>query len=63
LDDLDAILNGTDRFIKALGGLPGLLATIGTIATKVFHNQMAQGLTNAAYNIKTMFPNGKAKAQ
>ena len=41
-----------DNTIDSLGGLKGVLLTIGTIVTQVFKKQIAESLGNMAYNIK-----------
>jgi hypothetical protein len=39
------------KAIDGLGGVKGLLLMLGTIATKVFSTQIAQGLRNMTYNM------------
>ena len=39
-------------FIKQIGGLQGVLSTLGVIVTKIFDKQIAQGFRNLAYNIQ-----------
>ena len=46
------ILDVVDNTIDSLGGLKGVLLTIGTIVTQVFKKQIAESLGNLAYNIK-----------
>ena len=53
------VLDFTKEFIDSMGGVQGLLLTIGTIATKVFSQQIAQSARDAAYNIGLIF--GKDK--
>lgn len=53
------ILKLVDNFIDGIGGLPGILTTVGTIAMTVFNKQIAQGLENAAFNIKMLNPKNK----
>ena len=59
LDGLSHVIDGVGSLVDAFGGLGGVLATIGAIATKVFHKEIAQGLRNAAYSIKQFTPAGK----
>lgn len=53
------VLDFTKQFIDSMGGVQGLLLTIGTIATRVFNQQIAQSARDAAYNIGLIF--GKDK--
>jgi hypothetical protein len=41
LKNFEKVLSGVDLLIKSLGGLKGVIFTLGAIATKVFHNQIA----------------------
>lgn len=50
-----------ENLIDGLGGMPGLLALIGTALTRVFSTQMANGINNMAYNIRSMTKTGKAE--
>lgn len=59
LDSIEKILTGVDKLIDSVGGLGGVLTSIGAIATKVFHNQMAQSLTDVAYSMKMMTASGR----
>lgn len=52
LNTIDKILGGVDTVIDSMGGLKGVLTTIGLVATKVFSEQMAQGLRNSVYNLQ-----------
>jgi hypothetical protein len=64
LNSIENLLDLVDDFISSLGGLKGSLTAIGAIVTKVFSNQIAQGLSNAAYNIRMMTASGrKAEAE
>jgi hypothetical protein len=51
LNAFEGILSYVDKTIDSLGGLKGVLSTIGVLMTKVFSDQMAQGLRNMAHNI------------
>lgn len=59
LNNIEKILTGVDKLIDSVGGLRGVLASIGAIATKAFHKQMAQSLTDAAYSMKMMTASGR----
>ena len=58
-DGLKNVLEFVADLINGLGGLKGVLFTIGTIVTKVFQQEMAQGLRNAAISIKQLTPAGR----
>lgn len=59
LKNFEKVLSGVDLLIKSLGGLKGVIFTLGAIATKVFHNQIAQSLTDLSYNLKSMTKAGR----
>lgn len=52
LDGIADVITGFDTFIDSIGGLPGALALIGAVSTKVFHDQLASGVRFAS---DTMF--------
>lgn len=58
-DGLKDVLEFVADLINGLGGLRGVLFTIGTIVTKVFQQEMAQGLRDAAVSIKQLTPAGQ----
>ena len=60
LNGVEKVINFVDRLIDSLGGLKGTLAAIGTIVTKIFSQQLSQGLSNLAYNIKMSTKRGRA---
>lgn len=60
---IEKALTGLDKFIDALGGLKGVLAMIGTIATRLFQEQMASGLVSMANTIKLLTPKGREAMQ
>jgi hypothetical protein len=47
LNTLEDLLTGIDNFIDGLGGVRGVLLSIGTIATTVFNKKLASGLAMA----------------
>ena len=51
LDGIATAINGLDSFIDSIGGLPGVLALIGSIGTKVFREQLANGIKFAGENL------------
>lgn len=60
LNGVEKVINFVDKLIDSLGGLKGTLAAIGTIVTKMFSQQLSQGLSNLAYNIKMSTKKGRA---
>ena len=52
LNHIEKILTFVDRLIEGMGGLQGVLMTLGTVLTKVFSQQLATGLTKTVENIK-----------
>jgi hypothetical protein len=58
LNGVEKVLTFIDNLIENLGGLEGVLLALGAIVTKVFSNQLAQGLSDMAYNIKMMTKSG-----
>ena len=59
LKNIEKILGFVDSLINQLGGLKGVLTSIGAIVTKVMHDSIAAGLKNMAYNIKMMTKAGQ----
>ena len=63
LNSIEKIIGFVDHLIDNLGGLKGVLAAIGAIVTKVFSSQIAQGISNMAYNIQMATDSGRKKIQ
>ena len=63
LNTIEKIITYFDNLIDTVGGLSGVLTTLGAILTRVFSNQLAQSISNMAYSIKMMSPKQQAKAQ
>ena len=61
LNDVEKVLKFIDRLIDNLGGLEGVLTAIGAVVTRVFSNQLAQGLSNMAYNVQMLTKHGRKK--
>ena len=59
LNGVEKFINFIDNIIDRLGGLKGALAAIGVIVTKVFSQQLSQGLSTMAYNMKMMTKTGR----
>ena len=51
-DGLTSMLGVVETFIDAIGGMPGILALVGVIGTKVFGDQIANGINNAMHSLK-----------
>lgn len=51
LNGVEKLLNAVEGLIDGLGGLPGILLTLGSIATNVFGDEIANGLSNMLYNL------------
>ena len=51
-DGLATALGGIDKFINALGGIPGTLGLIGSIVTKVFSQQIGQSIERGIQSFK-----------
>lgn len=63
LNNIEKLLGFVNNLIEGLGGLKGVLFSLGAIVTKVFSQQMSQGLTNLAYNVQMMTKTGRQKIQ
>lgn len=61
LNGAEHVLETVNSLIKSLGGIPGVLALIGNVFSRVFEKQMIQGLQNTAYNLQTLTASGRAK--
>lgn len=48
------ILDGINTFIKSLGGMKGILLTVGGIFMSVFQKQIATSLSNMIFNVKNL---------
>ena len=51
LDIVEKLLQGVQNLIDGLGGLPGVLTTIGAIVLRVFGSQISESLSNTFYNL------------
>ena len=45
LNTVEKLIDGFSGLVDSMGGVPGLLSTIGFVLTKVFHNQIGAGIT------------------
>ena len=63
LNKVEKILGFIDNLIDGFGGLKGVLMVISTLMTKIFAQQMSQGITNMAYNLQMSTKAGRQKVQ
>lgn len=59
IDGFTGFVGLVDNLIDGLGGLPGVLALVGTGFTKIFNKQMATSLNNMIYSVKMMTQKGR----
>ena len=62
-DLIAGVLDRVNDLIKGLGGLPGVLTTVGALLTRVFSTQLAGQIERIAYNIKMSTAQGRASVQ
>ena len=64
LNDLLAdVLDKINDLIESMGGLPGVIAAVGIIFTKVFNKQITQGLSNVGFGIQSLVGYTKRSAE
>ena len=63
LNTIEKILTYVDNLIDGLGGLGGVLTTIGALLTRAFSSQIAQSITGMVNGIKMMTAAGREQAQ
>lgn len=54
------VIESVGDLINGLGGLKGVLFTIGSIASKVFRKEIAQGLQSTVMSLRQLTPAGRA---
>lgn len=59
LDGVSAIVDKVGTLIDALGGLRGVLFTIGSIATRLFQDEISKGIYNLTQTITNLTPMGQ----
>ena len=62
-DALTKVVEGMDHFVGALGGGGNTLLTLGSIATRVFNKQIAEGIVSMNRNMTTAQENAKKLAK
>lgn len=53
-DAIAGALDGIDKLIDSIGGLPGVIAALGMIFTKVFKVQMGEGVNNLIFGLQSL---------
>lgn len=49
---LEKTLTTVDKMIDSFGGIKGVLGLVGVLVTKIFSNQISQGINNALHNFQ-----------
>ena len=62
-DNLADFIGFIDDLVKGLGGLKGVLRTVGVILTGVFSTQIANGINTMATSIRSLTPAGRQANQ
>ena len=60
---LEKILVGVKKLMDSMGGLPGVLTLVGSIATNVFNKQLADGFDNLIYRIRMSTDEGRKEIE
>lgn len=63
LDIIEKIITYIDNLIDTIGGLSGVLTTLGAILTKVFSTQLAKSIRNIGYDIQMTTSAGRKAIQ
>lgn len=63
LNTLEKIITFVDNLIDNMGGLKGVLITIGSLVTTIFSQQLTASINNIANDIKMMTPSGRLDVQ
>lgn len=53
-DAIAGALDAIDKLIDSIGGLPGVIAALGMIFTKVFKVQMAEGVNDLVFRLQSL---------
>jgi hypothetical protein len=61
LDHFANFIDGIDYLVDRLGGLEGVLTSLGAVFTRVFSKQLSDSIKNTAYNLKMMLPGQREK--
>lgn len=60
---ISTLLDGINGFIKGMGGVKGLLLSLGSIVTRVFSKQIAESFSNLIFNIKGLTSTGRTELE
>lgn len=60
---ISTLLDGVNGFIKGMGGVKGLLLSLGSIVTRVFSKQIVESFSNLIFNIKGLTSTGRSKLE
>lgn len=60
---ISTLLDGVNGFIKGMGGVKGLLLSLGSIVTRVFSKQIAESFSNLIFNIKGLTSTGRTELE
>ena len=63
LNTIEKIISFIDKLIENMGGLKGVLLTIGSLVTTIFGQQITATINNLANNIKMLTPTGRQQVQ
>lgn len=61
LNFIEKNIKGIKNLIGAMGGIPGILTTIGSLVMTVFGKQMTESLTHMTYSIQSLTERGRNK--
>ena len=62
LNTFSKIIDSVDYFIDRLGGLKGVMSSLGVVLTSVFSKQLSQSIRDTVYGFNMMFLGGDKKA-
>ena len=60
---LEKVLVGVKKLMDSMGGLPGVLTLVGSIATNVFNKQLADGFDNLIYRVRMSTAEGRKEIE
>ena len=60
---LEKVLVGVKKLMDSMGGLPGVLTLVGSIATNVFSKQLADGFDNLIYRVRMSTAEGRKEIE
>ena len=63
LNNIEKVLGGVDSLVEKLGGMSGVLSTIGVLATKIFSKKLSEGISTIGYNLLMSTEMGRQHVQ